>query len=737
MTSKEIKVIDADKFEQCFWKQILPSFAALREFKFMIPPWTEESFWDNIKNLDYAKSYVEECFDYIIGNIPPKGTEISPTITSILLSVLHIAITYYRKLPEGTWKDKSAQLLNCQNPQITKIIEFIIPFFEQPTENIQDFFHHILKASCSELLPACFFHYISLIHRLKTSETMQWMFYPNLSAYLLNSHGPRVITVLFHIFYVAITALPGMATSKISVMLDPIKEKIGNSEPISSMSYELYNLAKKEMEYPGYSYYTMLKWISNISPSNGNTVTIFYDQNFRYFPNMMYNREPTKLSIAKSFIDFVSFYLATKLHVSFDKLSIHELLEIFKMIKFTEESDQKIMKKFKLTKVDNNNDLEEGQHQIFKPLPPEIPLSIVKIPLTFELTPELLTPYDDSFFLYSCVMQRVFNNSVVQPIEKYMESNPERLFFEQQIFIAGNDFFQNTILLMHFLSLTNSTAFKKACITYYLYPLSSEGPSTMMSNFLGVIDPIYSRYAKDVYHLITNISPTYDENSPVGFATVLEKDPIFLSHTWFTNPSPSAMLQFSIQHFLLYARKRINVYVWKCIISQKEKEIIIPFISSLQIGTNNTSNGKNGQSKNPDANLQAFDIESTLINGEIITEEKVKTSTISLWNVNTDLNVDPRDDTLLREYFYGGSPSKNKAESPKQYDREIITRITILSNKDSPFSITIDGREYGPTKKLEVSRMEDPNDKTQHMTLRIACFSTSLAKNKKDLHIST
>ena len=107
-------IISANEVEDKYVKFIRPSFAMLRNFDWKIPPFVELSFWDNIKNSQFANKYIAESLDYLCrlvlthpstnfnGQNPPSGhssavAESSEIIKSILLSLLHITISYKKK----------------------------------------------------------------------------------------------------------------------------------------------------------------------------------------------------------------------------------------------------------------------------------------------------------------------------------------------------------------------------------------------------------------------------------------------------------------------------------------------------------------------------------------------------------------------------------------------------------------------------------------------------------------
>lgn len=476
--------IKPDELEQNFFSNIKPSFGLLRKMNFQIPPLSEICFWENIKNSNYARKYIEECFDYLLLNCSiikatnPQSTPLDSSIShetassmkSVLLALIHIATFYKNKISDKKKKDSSANdistiqalnplenkasiiIKNSSFPQIKKVIELIIrQLFYEPINVVNDipsminFLKSTNTSSCRELESTRFFNTILLLHRLKYDDNTKKLFYPSVVEILKSklkissnstqlSHRIRELILFLYIYYLVMSIRPELK-GNLHQILPFLNARITNSNPFSSFCQQLLEVTKKEIKYPGYCFYQMLKYASDLSPATNHTVTLFYDFQYKLFPNMMYCREMDKFSFKLSYIDFVNYYLTNTLGVPSEQtknLSISDLLKILGMINFNRKDDKKILSAFKLQSTkktektkskrseeeddsddqeDNSNSTDsEGktsstkENNVKVPNPPYIPFSLVRIPQKLYLNPDNLivlqtsqkvTPNDD------------------------------------------------------------------------------------------------------------------------------------------------------------------------------------------------------------------------------------------------------------------------------------------------------------------------------------------------------
>ena len=188
-------MIKADEVEQNFCSNIKPSFGLLRKMNFQIPPLSEFCFWDNIKNSDYAKKYIEECFDYLLLNCsiikaanPPSASqdssithETASAMKSVLLSLIHITTFYKKKSSDSKSQEKDTNNLipqinplenkasiiikNSSFPQVRKVVEFTInQLFNEPVHIVKDistmsnYIKSVIDYPCKELKSTRFFN---------------------------------------------------------------------------------------------------------------------------------------------------------------------------------------------------------------------------------------------------------------------------------------------------------------------------------------------------------------------------------------------------------------------------------------------------------------------------------------------------------------------------------------------------------------------------------------------------
>lgn len=172
------------------------------------------------------------------------------------------------------------------------------------------------------------------------------------------------------------------------------------------------------------------------------------------------------------------------------------------------------------------------------------------------------------------------------------------------------------------------------------------------------------------------------------------------------NPTPSSMLQLAIQHYLLFAREHVDIFVWSCVIINKK--VVIPFVSGLRFGFSSTPSASTGtgvsaNSPNNNANNQPEEIKPKKLiietidsNNRLSELQKIKLVSFSIWNSNMDLNCDPRSPLLLKEVCYTVSAHT-----------QLLQRENLRANSSFSFSSNslslIDSLEKKGKKKLTIN----------------------------------
>ena len=94
-----------------------------------------------------------------------------------------------------------------------------------------------------------------------------------------------------------------------------------------------------------------------------------------------------------------------------------------------------------------------------------------------------------------------------------------------------------------------------------------------------------------------------------------------------------------------------------------------------------------------------------------------KISSVSIWNVNLALNVEPTDSNLLLQFCGKQLTKKNIDQELKQ---TMTTEITVSGSK---FDVVVEKRIFKNVTSVHVHRMEDPKNLERQQMLRFATFS--------------
>jgi hypothetical protein len=168
------------------------------------------------------------------------------------------------------------------------------------------------------------------------------------------------------------------------------------------------------------------------------------------------------------------------------------------------------------------------------------------------------------------------------------------------------------------------------------------------------------------------------------------------------------MLQFSIQHYLMFARESITVQVWQCTLTLKEKPVVVPFVTGLRFGGVPTRDGspRRFEIQRPDSPM-----------------DRVKLFDLYVWAVNDALYIRPQDPSLVMESFLVPPPIKPEDRADPEKCQNDVIREVAIECKDGPLPLTVDGRTYGPVAAIAIAPFKDPCNAARQMTVSIATFT--------------
>jgi hypothetical protein len=702
-----------------------PSPSSFRELAFTIPPWLLTLFWDNMLNSTFADFVVQQFINALtdLSRAPSERTsktgekEISVNADAICLSLAHIFVSCRHSFNVEPWLATFKPFFDCPVQNIVNFAKFLDNMTRTSLHTKAVFQLIICQTHGSHLLQNSLplFGTTLLLRMFRFDAACQDSLFLLLSEVL--SENPSTISSLFllHFVILFVTIYPGVGfndrASGIRALSDQISNQLAHQNPISEIVSVTGTLIQAELDHPGLAYFRNLQYLAECCSTTDGALTVFFDPGFRLFPNLMYAKRTYNTNLDYSFVKWVRFYIAAKLN-SNRRLSPEECFDFCTAMDFRQSTLDSLVEKYGLTD-------SGGAVSVPRLDPPVIPANFVKFPVAFDVHPNTSPiDVDGNQFLYTIPARNVFKTSVVQPLQKYMAANAAENVIRFPVFAFGDDYFISNVLLSYVLSVNeNPEVFAKSIITFYVFPLSDKRNS--IPDYIAADDPVYLSLVHKVFPTVSTIAPTMEENSPVSFTTIGNESFQYDNNLWFCNPSPGAVLQFCIQHYLMFAREVLALPIWKCVMVVDGTIMVVPFLISLHIGSQFDHSLPQKEPPPP----RKFVVTRTLFGGTVETVEHSKAFGAALWAINTARKIGPKDPYLRQEIALTSSDIRSSdANDNEKCFVEHVMKI-VIESKEVPFPLKIDDRKYPQVTKIAVSPMEDVLNPTQQMSIRVATFA--------------
>jgi hypothetical protein len=315
----------------------------------------------------------------------------------------------------------------------------------------------------------------------------------------------------------------------------------------------------------------------------------------------------------------------------------------------------------------------------------------------------------------------------------------------QPLFVIGNDItFSNVIFsyITFLASLSEGKRNKKDASrvkflksVFYYIPFGLQNYDSLVK-YLSEVDPLYLIYVKSPADSLLKFVPfintntnqsrdSYDSHNSLNIPSIIEESPKYLSHEYFSDPSPSSMFRFALQHYALNARFHINIKVWRCeFLTENNKLRIAPFIFTLFAGSAFlTGNRENTMKFSGNLNT------NIILSDQGNLKKNVKTRGFAFYNYNRVLGVLPTSDYLVMcvsDAKMTLKPDEGLKAHMNEFQSYSIKYTKIVPDKSSsPFKLLIDEVEYGPVKSFSVCPYPDPLQNDQQLEVQIASFVPS------------
>lgn len=693
--------IPESQFEEKFVQQISPSFATLLSSNYSIPPWTDRCFWNNVRSPYFSLYYFINILDFLgKKNIPVKKNKSSSednssnvNLSSLLLSILHLSLSYSNFKPGEGWESKFDQLTRSTSfdplffSTATQVFAFLKNIFKLEEGNLKFLIVQLLENHTCELMsksvPLFLFH--NLYRQIRYHKTDPTAFFTIIIEKLKASNTLQQTLTLFYFLRFLITIYPDLSPEILKDVTETLKFYLSFPFPISAVASELGQKILNSIKYPGMLFYkTMKKQIRGNSIYK--SVPFYYEQSNISLPHYIYSPFESQFAEERSLAEFTQFYLKSYFKTS-RKFTFEELLKISTTIKFRTSFKKSIAEQYQI-KEETPNVTSENV------LLPQMSYLTVRYPpvANYNSSQTVDTPY--GFKVFNSIYSNLVSQNIYKPLETLVNSfeNPHLIPpIIQKHVVVGNDQFLSIFLQALYVEMSVHF-FQHSLITHSIVFIPTT-ETTLMGRYLASICPIYSLLISSVYSVCSTIAPTHDENSSTSFIPIEIENSDFENNIWFCDPSPSSVFQNSIHQLLYFGDSQVEIALWNCRFQYDDgKYVDIPWITSIQIG----------KLFDPTLQAESVKLKATIVTDTFEGEKAITFHALAVWNVNTQCNLDPTSGKLLFEYSSASTIDADRKDVVSTF----VESITVTSA--TKFTVYIDQYEHQNINSLMIQRITDP-----------------------------
>lgn len=644
-------------------------FTSLEKSRYCLPSWTISGFWENIRNPKFREIYLEKLINFIVNEVSTSNEKINnvpPKVFNALLSILLIIVSFNfdsekrmtiqedsqlptqisketrtKSLSKIDWFQNTTKLNELGIPIIQKFIILVPGIFGQSvfpyTETLKLIFNlqHIPFFDYS----TPFFSLYGLFAHLKRYPQNITTFIDTLKDFLSRPMFIHQTKIFIHIIRLIFIFFPGYFQRDFS---DLFYQYLGTPDSVSFLTSELAITMKKEVEFPGSTYFKHLTSISTTNIAFSSNIPTFLSSAVPYLDSLINNNysENSSISIQSSFVSFARFFINQYFNCQ-NELTIPQLFELCSEIEFTKSQMNHICQKYTFTPKNPNQQIE-----IELPKHPFLKLLIQKVSLDTEIKSGGLTVKYGDNEIFQTTASFIFKKQLFTPIKTFLAKQmiQEDDLFEFHVLLLGDDLLIANALLSFVSELQqfNELAHHVTLI-YHIVPID-DSKSNQIADFISTFDIIYDEYLRHTYPITTSVLPTINENSEaLSFSLLNDKNDHFENTIWFGTPSPTNMFKFSVQHYLQFAHETVDVIVWQCLIEyaltdSQKKIVVVPFVTSVQIGTAfsqtaqmlmpEITQSSSNQSGKPDTDKTTSEIQGILV------KEDNESGTVRIQDIN-------------------------------------------------------------------------------------------------------
>ncbi|KAK8895089.1 hypothetical protein M9Y10_023531 [Tritrichomonas musculus] len=656
---------------------LTPLFSLLSTTNKTIAPWIEPTFWSNMLNKECFTFYFQDLFKDLANNTQ-IGTN-SELMNSIITTIFHLIFSYHSSFPKNLILPYYDKLIELNNQDISHMLIYL----EKNSTSldfssiISRFNPNDMNLSAGNSIPLFTLH--GLLHQLRMSKENQNDFMSTVIDKLQMQLPISQAQIILHLIRVCISFFD-IEPSKLTLIKESLYKFYDYDSSVSGISSDLIHLLDKSIKYPLYGFHSILNQMSHISEAFGCQIPLIFNAKYSNISTYLYNDSVDRSSYLNAYISYPKYFI----HRYFNSQppgNVGELQRFMYNLKFSKKYLQTVPQAFKLAPADP---------RYIRPVLtlPVHQFQFNRITTNLKMNPDISTPINHRMFIITSPIEAVLNQSFFAPIYKYFiafDPNDIDRPTEQQILVIGSDHLLSTIVSTLVLWILKNPALGFIEFQIFFVPIGN----SQYGDFISNRDVIYNIFVRNLYRTVSSILPTYNETSGAFFPKfVPTNDPTnkYENNIWFSNPSPSHLFQFGLQHYLMFAQNKMTFYIWQCriVLADSNKVVTIPFIGSVIIDTNDQK--------------RSFETSIGDYKKNQMSNEFMETKTMALYNVNYEKRANPNKDYLILD-----------TGSLRLVFSAIIATPKI---KPIPFFVDIDGKKYGPVLEIQTSCLFMDNTNT-------------------------
>jgi hypothetical protein len=647
-----------------------------------IPVWMGPTFWANVRNPTFRKLLSAEI-GYSLSNSIRAMKPLDPTpaaVTSFMLSLVHLHVCYAVSFDPASLDTECEGMASGTVADLIAVIRLLRP------ADMATLLDHMIVTQQVELLVRSLpvFSLFAILGRIRTE------FADFLSACAERLSQPisdAQLQVMVHVMGFCLNFDAPITNAIVAHFRKGLLLFLARPEPTGSLCCNLVISLERQLQFPGYCLFNSLQWALEFNePTGGHTPLVFDATLTPYLGNFMYSTTVDDTSVSGAMLSFLEFFLSryfvTDRRFTPDELCL--VLEVFSM----DEGE--------LAKFGADNEMPVNPDPDHRPSPPPPLLPIIPVqPLklgALDLRMDTLTPFGADAFLFLSARQLVFKKMVFESLRKgIVAKHNTGILLEFRFLVFGDDHLLSDVMTSMLANIVSDPIFSQVIFCVYFVPIGD----SEIGDFIAGFDPIYDRWVRTLYSIVTRIVPIGGENvdTAVIIPSLEDAGADYEPNIWFADRTPNHMLQFGVQHYLYFAREFVELNIWQCLLRLTDgHSVVVPFIVGVGL---------------PNELRHGYEVDGVDVGRSTLHKITEKGAALQLWAAKKESRVRPSDQWILME---------------SERDVVMLLAARICHARGQPFSVTVDGQSYGPVVSIAVSYLKDEHDGGEQRKFRVATF---------------